>query len=857
MRQTTLLLALAACSLPSGDQPLVDTWDPDAADFADALMPSELPSPPPGVAPTLTASTAVPGHPMTWTVTDLDPNERVYLGRAAAGLGAGPCPPVAGGVCLDIADPVVLQGTARANAAGVATFELTVPHSAPPGFVIAFQAMAVRGTGGVDTVKSNALEVTVAGINDPAAPVGLNNRPSNTTCLPPERPPSDASLTLTRRYSGVGFSIPTTLVQEPNDNSWWYVGEQSGLVKRFQNTNSVSTTSTVLDIRSRVQDGGSEQGLLSLALHPDFDTNGYMYVAYTAGNFFNSTSRISRFTSNNDGASFNANSEVVLVEVSQPASNHNGGHVLFGPDGYLYWGFGDGGSANDPWNNAQNVNNMLGTMIRIDVDRGNPYGIPADNPFASGGGAPEVFAWGLRNPWRWSFDSLTGDIWVGDVGQDRREEIALVEKGSNHGWKIMEGNFCANPGAGTCDDPAFTPPVWDYPHSPGSKSVIGGYVYRGSNIPSIYGTYLYAEFYTGEILGLFYDASTGEPNEQVVASRSGLQTASFAEDRNGELYILDYAGRIYEIEEATGAGTTPFPGTLSETGCMAPGDPGEPGPALIGYEPNSQLWSDDLDKRRWFALPDGADVTVEADGDMDFPIGTVIFKEFAHNGTKVETRMMVRHLDGDWGAYDYLWNDTQTEAFLITNGAEVDLGTQTWSIPSQAECMACHTDAAGRTLGLEVGQLNSPFDYDGTTANQLHTLDEIGLFSPAQPAVANLDTLPGLDEQAPVEDRVRAYLHSNCSMCHRPGGGGLGSLDLRVSQSLADTEMCAAPDNGNLGLGANARVVRPGDPGASVLFHRMESLDPDVRMPPAGSNEVHNEAVNLVERWINNMTSCP
>jgi uncharacterized repeat protein (TIGR03806 family) len=848
-------LALASCTttVPEGTTS-GDAWDGDAVPFEAALQPSTRPSPPPGVPPVLSATDAYPGQPMTWTIEDLDPNETVYLGRSLGGLGSGPCPPIAGGACLDIANPVVLQGITTADASGVATFDLTVPATAPLGMSVAFQAMAIRGPGGADTVKSNPILVTVQDLADTGAPVGLPGRPANTTCLPPDRPATSASLQLTRRYSGVGFNVPTTLVQPPGNGNFWYVGEQGGAIKRFANTSSVSSTSTVLDISGPVFSGGSELGLLSIAFHPDFANNGEMYVYYTAGNFFSQTSRISRFTSNNGGASFPANSEEILLEVSQPASNHNGGHLLFGPDGYLYFGFGDGGSANDPWNNSQNTNNVLGTMIRIDVDNGAPYGIPSDNPFASGGGAPEIFAWGLRNPYRWSFDRITGEMWVADVGQDRQEEISIVELGGNYGWRVMEGTFCANPGGFGCSAPEYIEPVHSYSHGGGQRSVIGGYVYRGSAIPSLFGAYVFAEFYDGSIRGLFLDSATQQWESDTVATRSGLQTASFAEAQSGELYVLDYAGRIYQLEEATPPSTV-FPATLSATGCMDPADVGEPGPALIGYEPNSQLWSDDLDKRRWFALPDGTTVDVESDGDLDFPIGTVIFKEFSWQGQRIETRMMVHHDDGDWGAYDYVWNEAQTDAFLATNGAEVDLGGQIWEIPSQDSCMTCHTSAAGRTLGLEVAQLNHDFDYDGTTANQMRTLDDIGLFSQAQPAPGLLPLYPSLTDVATDEEKVRSYLHANCSMCHRPGGGGLGDTDMRFTTSLSASGLCEAPTNGDFGV-SNPAIVQPGAPFSSLLYLRMLSLD-DPRMPPSGSNVVHGAATGLVSDWITNLQSCP
>ncbi|HMV68878.1 MAG TPA: PQQ-dependent sugar dehydrogenase, partial [Myxococcota bacterium] len=776
MRAVPLLLTLA-CGGPTPDP-----WDPGSPPFE----PASLASPelaPPGQTLTLDVSPIVAGRAATWTVTGLNPGELVYIGRSIAGTGAGPCLPTFGGLCLDLLPSVVLHAAARADGSGAATFTANVPTQVPSGVSVAFQAAARRGPGGADSTKSAAVTRQVGVPVDTGGASGLITRPPNPTCLAAARPATGFNLSLTRVYSTATLNLPTILAQPPGDDSQWYAGELGGVIKRFPNTASPTAT-TVLDIHARVV-SGNELGLLGMTFDPDFATNGYLYVSYTGGSFGSPVSRVSRFRSTNGGQTFDPASEVILFSVAQPFSNHNGGNIQFGRDGYLYLGLGDGGSANDPGNRAQNLNVVLGKMLRVDP-QGNSYVIPPDNPFAGGGGAPEVWAWGLRNPWRWSFDRLTGTLWAGDVGQDAWEEVSIVERGGNYGWKRMEGTHCANPPG--CDAPEFIPPVYEYPHAGGSASIIGGYVYRGSAIPSLYGTYLFGEFYTGEVFALTLDGN-GRGTAEVVAQRAGMQGSTFAEDQQGELYIADYAGRIFKITEASPPVGPVFPQRLSETGCFDPNDPTQPAPGLIPYAPRVELWSDGLAKRRWMALPDGMTIGVDpASGDWSFPIGTVLAKEFSWGGHPVETRLFMRHADGGWGAYTYVWDPGGADATLVTAGTELDLGGgKTWQVPSQGRCFSCHTSAAGTTLGLETAQLNGDLDYGGTLANQIDTLDAIGMFAVSPGGPRNLPALPSLTGADPAEARSRAYLHANCSFCHRPGGGGLGGLDLRYGTAFGAT----------------------------------------------------------------------
>jgi glucose/arabinose dehydrogenase len=301
-----------------------------------------------------------------------------------------------------------------------------------------------------------------------------------------------------------------------------------------------------LDITDRVNRGGDEEGLLGLAFDPAYQQNGYFYVYYSAANPRRSV--VSRFKLDQQNADMaDPQSEVIIMEVAQPYANHNGGQLVFGPDGYLYIGLGDGGSAGDPHGNGQNLGTLLGKILRIDVSglsAPGDYTIPVDNPFVGTEGArAEIWAFGLRNPWRFSFDSQTGLLWAGDVGQGSREEIDIIVKGANYGWNIMEGLDCYLPSTG-CNQSGLTLPVFEYDHSQGC-SITGGYVYRGDRIPSLQGSYVYGDYCSGKIWALTYDG--GAVTENILLVDTGLSITSFGEDPAGNLYILDRQGGIYTL----------------------------------------------------------------------------------------------------------------------------------------------------------------------------------------------------------------------------------------------------------------------------------------------------------------------
>ncbi len=333
-----------------------------------------------------------------------------------------------------------------------------------------------------------------------------------------------------------GFRQPLFVAHAGDGSGRLYVVEKGGTIRTFDGQ-------PFLDITGRVRSSGSEQGLLGLAFHPRFRENGYFYVNYTDGA---GDTVIARFSRGADGRG-DPGSERRLLEQDQPASNHNGGMLAFGPDGFLYLGLGDGGGSNDLYRNAQDWGTVLGKILRIDVDRGDPYAIPPGNPFVGQPGArPEVWAYGLRNPWRFSFDRATGDLYIGDVGQNRYEWVHFEPAGSpggrNYGWPILEGANCRG---GACDRAGLVTPVAEYTHDSGC-SITGGYVYRGARSPLLQGAYLFADYCTGRIWTTARDAGGRWVTTEML--RLDARISSFGEDADGEVYLTDLAASaVYRV----------------------------------------------------------------------------------------------------------------------------------------------------------------------------------------------------------------------------------------------------------------------------------------------------------------------
>ena len=350
-------------------------------------------------------------------------------------------------------------------------------------------------------------------------------------------------------FSSLTFSQPVGIVNSGDGEDRLFVVEQSGVIRVFENLKNATVSQVFLNISDHVLFDG-EQGLLGTAFHPSYEENGYFYVDYVAANPLRTiVSRYSVNSSNPDQA--DKDSEFIILEVIQPFSNHNGGQLAFGADGFLYVGLGDGGSGGDPYGNAQNKFSLLGKILRLDVNsasEGKNYSIPAGNPFTGNtlGYREEIYAYGFRNPWRFSFDSVTGELWVGDVGQSEREEIDVVEKGDNCGWNVMEGTLCYSPSSG-CNQTGLELPVWEYGHDQGN-AIIGGYVYHATKLTDFDGAYFYGDYGTGKIWVLWYNATGNSTN--ILLADMATSITSFGVDESGELYFAGVDGKIYAFNAA-------------------------------------------------------------------------------------------------------------------------------------------------------------------------------------------------------------------------------------------------------------------------------------------------------------------
>ncbi|MCW3114169.1 MAG: glucose sorbosone dehydrogenase [Segetibacter sp.] len=353
---------------------------------------------------------------------------------------------------------------------------------------------------------------------------------------------------LTEAFESLTFEQPVELTSPEGAADRIFVVEQKGVIRVFPNKADAKNATVFLDIEKKVESGG-EKGLLGLAFHPNYKSNGYIYVNYTRGKPLETV--ISRFKASATNPNIaDPSSEVILLTYLQPYSNHNGGKVAFGNDGFLYIAVGDGGSGGDPGNRAQNKKELLGKILRIDVNKSSAnlkYGIPADNPFANNneGFREEIYAYGLRNPWRFNFDRQTGMLWAGDVGQNKIEEIDIIEKGGNYGWRIMEADDCFKPD--DCDKQGLITPITSYKQgSSTGNSVTGGYVCRDKNLPGLNGKYVYGDFVSGNIWALTYDQKKAVQNELIGKLSGGL--SSFGEDSQHNLYVLSYGpGKIYKL----------------------------------------------------------------------------------------------------------------------------------------------------------------------------------------------------------------------------------------------------------------------------------------------------------------------
>lgn len=736
--------------------------------------------------------------------------------------------------------------------------------------------------------------------------------------LPPQ--PPRTAYRFADALPGVTFSQPLAIASPPGETNRLFVVEKTGNIIVI--TNLARPTRTVFLNLSTNLRTASEQGVLGLAFHPRYAENGrlFVYRSMATGHTATRTDHdvVSEFrVSATDRNRGDHGSELRLFAQRDEANNHNGGDLHFGPDGYLYIAVGDEGGANDSYNNGQRIDrDLFAGLLRIDVDRRpgslppnrdtnnaanawmitTNYTIPADNPFIGAttfNGLPitasrvrtEFFVTGLRNPWRFSFDRATGDLWIADVGQDRWEMIFVSRRGANHGWPFREGNI---PGprsgmpTGFLTQPSFNyvAPVHVYAHGSGvdrGNSITGGHVYRGSRISALHGAYIYGDYVSGNIWALRRNPGTA-PTVERLTGLAGV--AGFGIDpSNGDILAAQLSnGRVMRLEAGSVVSGTPFPPTLADTGAFTDTPAMQVSPAFTAYDVNLPFWSDHAHKSRWFHLPTNTFAGFRQDGAWTTPAGTVWMKHFElelTNGVpesrrRLETRFLVRMTNGVYGV-TYRWNSSTNAVLVPDAGAEETLSIrdgdqireQVWRYPSRTECLICHNAPAGGSLSFHTRQLNLPATYPGDVrTNQIGALIAAGYLTNAP---AGLHALPTFAAPAPApgsptiaestEWKVRRYLDVNCAFCHQPGGLGGGLWDARTTTSTDLAGLIrgtlVAPHGG-----PDARVIVPGNPAASALLDRMARRDAR-RMPPVGSNEVDEAGAALLTSWIHSLTNQP
>ncbi len=721
-------------------------------------------------------------------------------------------------------------------------------------------------------------------------PFGIDRRVPWTTSKIQGTPDPPPPYRVAVAFKNLKFNEPLDMTSAPGTDRLFVV-ERFGKIFSFESDPQTADADLLIDV-GKVAYG--------LAFHPQFAKNGYFYVTYILDPDKNEPlgTRLVRYQVDpkHPVGTDRATEKILLA---WPSGGHNGGCLEFGPDGYLYVCTGDSSGINDERLTGQDLGDFSGAILRIDVDReagDKAYAIPPDNPFVGVAGAKaEVWAYGLRQPWKISFDRATGDLWTGNVGQDLWEQIFLIERGGNYGWSVMEGSHPFRPDRPRGPSP-FVPPIVEHDHA-SFRSITGGFVYHGKRLKDLRGAYIYGDYDTGKIWMFRYDRAQKRVTENRELLDSTLRLVGFAEDHDGELYLVDHmGGRIHRLEPNPAAGeVADFPRKLSQTGLFASAKDHAPAPGVIPYDVNAPQWIDGAQADRFLALP--GDAKIQFDGitypqpapgaphGWKFPNGTVLCETISiemepgnpASRRRLETRVLhFEQLAGDndfgdqfWRGYTYLWNDDQTDAVLLEDPQGHDRAfkikdptapggerQQTWHFPSRAECTGCHTMAAKYVLGVNTLQMNKDHDYGAFVDNQLRAFEHAGLFTVSLPA--RPQELPRLvdyrDESLAQEPRARAYLHANCSHCHRKWGGGNAEFLLLGNITREDMGIVGVrPQHGNFFI-PGAEIVAPGAPQQSVLFYRMATLGPG-HMPRLGSSLMDEAGLNLIYDWIAQLPS--
>ena len=719
-------------------------------------------------------------------------------------------------------------------------------------------------------------------------------------------------------FPNLSFDSPLTFNMHPTQNII-ILGQRDGKIYWFNNQDQTTNKNLLLDLSYEVGvvwDGG----FLGLALHPDFGSgsNSYMYTYYTTkdengNNFPNSYTRqncnteeywgnhlmLTRFEVDPVNLTVVPNSKTTLFKVRMYGTTHRGGGLLFGDDGFLYLATGD----QTEWPKSQDIiNNIDGGVLRLDVDKdpsksheatkqmpedhgfpeeitGKEYWIPNDNPFlsANGDNFEEYYSLGVRNPHRMTKDTETGIMYIGDIGLSTHEEINVLAKGKNYGWPVYEGNvqkdFC---GTTLYNNMAHEGPLVAFPRS-AANAIMGGYVYRGTEIPDLYGKYICGDYGSGEEIWSV-DVNTGA--YELLGNFQPNNIISFGQDNLGEIYIMKQGvSTLYKLVEKNDV-TDDLPEWLSQTGAFSNLANLTPTQGVIEYDLIEPFWSDGAIKKRWMAIPNNGSYNTPqeqiafSENDIwNFPEGTVLIKHFElpleannpNNTKRLETRFSIKGDDGKFYFATYKWNAAQTDAQLLETGLDESITVtdqngqnqqQTWHYPSTAECLSCHNQASGGTLGPRTRYLNKNITYQetGINANQLVTLSSLGVLNQTitDAQTPSFMTAVEYNSGATLDEKARSYLDLNCAYCHSPGTGNRAEFDLRLINSLEETGLLTAGFSSDLGI-SGAAIVVEGDASKSLLYHRLNSADPNIMMPPLAKNEIDDEAALMIETWINQL----
>ncbi len=763
-------------------------------------------------------------------------------------------------------------------------------------------------------------------------------RQPNTTLNLPSELPAATGYTTVNALGTLTFTHPMCTAFPAGETNRLYVLERGtdgtnpdsspfdypGCIQVVNDLSGTPTKAVFMNLESYLESGpvnaplaahsSTENGMLSLAFHPNYNQNGYFYVYFSLTIGGQLYQRLARFQATGTPGNYRAASSAdpatmtPLLTLYDQASNHNGGDLAFGADGYLYLSLGDEGGGGDQYNNARFINkDFWGQMLRLDVDNmpenltpnahsqpgtvstavhAGTYKVPADNPFigftswhnvaiAANTVRTEIFATGLRNPLRFSIDAATGRIFLGDVGQGLYEEVDIIVKGGDYGWSWREGlhDYVGEPAPTTPPATGFDPadPIFEYGHSSGNGAIIygtsvcGGLVYRGNQLTELQGKYLFCDIFGGGgIVAALTETSPGTWTVQPITTRP--QIVDFGTDpRNGEPLLCSLLGTIFRLQRSGTTGTAP-PATLSATGAFSNLSTLTPNAGIVAYEPNVSFWSDHAMKSRWFAIKNTTDtMTFNSTGNWTFPTGMVWIKHFDIETTRgnpatrrrLETRFLVKTATDVYGL-SYKWREDQLNAELVaesglTEAISGSSPAQTWRYPSRGECVTCHTQVGGLALSFNTPQLNRAQDYGAGPQNQIQALSNAGYLSAPATGVNHLPAfVSASDTTQSLEWRVRSYLAVNCVQCHQPGGAAQGMWDARASTKTDVANLINGLLVNNGGDAAN-RFVVPGDALHSMLLKRQQG-DGVPRMPPLGTFERDLINEQLVTDWIASLT---